>query len=45
MVPALTRALLDLDEWLLHKRDEKGVRICRLLRDRIETLEDVIKDS
>ena len=29
----------------LHKRDEKGVRICRLLRDRIETLEDVIKYS
>ena len=29
----------------LHKRDEKGVRICQLLRDRIETLEDVIKDS
>ena len=29
----------------LHKRDERGVRICRLLRDRIENLEDVIKDS
>ena len=26
----------------LHKRDEKAVRLCRLLRDRIEVLEDAI---
>ena len=29
----------------LHQRDEKAVQLCRILRDRIEGLEDVIKDS
>ena len=29
----------------LHKRDEKAVQLCGLLRDRIEVLEDTIKDS
>ena len=29
----------------LHKRDEKAVQVCKMLRDRIEHLEDIIKDS
>ena len=29
----------------LHKRDEKAVQVCKMLRDRIENLEDIVKDS
>ena len=41
----LKRVALEVYISRLHKRDEKAVQLCRLLHDRIEVLEDTIKDS